>query len=80
MLFPIIVTMVVGLIILLLANFAKKVNAETSDTPEASEPVAKVSTITEEVAIEAPTTTTKPKAKKKPANKKKTANKPKLNA
>jgi len=74
MLFPIIVTVLVGLTILLLANFAKKVNAETSDTPEASEPVAKVSTITEEVAIEAPTTTAKPKAKKKPSNKNKKVN------
>jgi hypothetical protein len=71
MLFPIIVTVLVGLTILLLANFAKKANAETTSTPEVSEPVAKVSTITEEVAIEAPTTTAKPKAKKKPSNKKK---------
>jgi flagellar basal body-associated protein FliL len=74
MLFSIIVTVLVGVTVLLLANFAKKVNAETSDTPETSEPVAKVSTITEEIAIEVPTTTAKPKAKKKPANKNKKVN------
>ena len=83
MLFPIIVTALVGIAVLLVINFAKKVNAEATTnelnvaeptTPSIHEEIAKtVEAIKAQAPIvEAPTTTAKPKAKKKPANKKKT--------
>lgn len=79
MLFPIIVTVFVGIAVLLVINFAKKTNADATKVSEVSEPVPsiheeiakRVEEIKAQVPVEAPKTLAA-KPAKKPTNKKKT--------